>query len=82
MRSKPGTASSHENTDCRHDPGNVRSEYDGQHMTLETNDYAAFLTDLKTRIRAARTKAALVVKRELVLLCWQIGQGIAVGKSI
>jgi hypothetical protein len=51
-------------------------------MTLETNDYAAFLTDLKTRIRAARTKAALVVKRELVLLCWQIGQGIAVGKSI
>jgi hypothetical protein len=51
-------------------------------MTLETNDYAAFLTDLKTRTRAARTKAALVVKRELVLLCWQIGQGIAVGKSI
>jgi predicted nuclease of restriction endonuclease-like (RecB) superfamily len=45
-------------------------------MTLETNDYAAFLTDLKTRIRAARTKAALAVNRELVLLYWQIGQGI------
>jgi predicted nuclease of restriction endonuclease-like (RecB) superfamily len=44
-------------------------------MTL-SNDYAAFLNDLKTRIRAARTKAALAVNRELILLYWQIGRGV------
>ena len=31
-------------------------------------DYPSLLSDLKTRIRAARTKAALAVNRELVLL--------------
>ncbi len=44
-------------------------------MTLR-NDYAAFLSDLKTRIREARTKAALAVNRELILLYWQIGRDI------
>ncbi len=44
-------------------------------MTLR-NDYAVFLDDLKTRIQAARTKAALAVNRELILLYWQIGRSI------
>ncbi|MEY4531978.1 MAG: hypothetical protein RLZZ156_2701 [Deinococcota bacterium] len=44
---------------------------------LETPfDYPALLADLKTQIRTARTKAALAVNRELVLLCWSIGKQI------
>ena len=44
---------------------------------LETPfDYIALLSDLKTQIRAARTKAALAVNRELVLLYWSIGKRI------
>lgn len=39
-------------------------------------DYETFLSDLKTRIRAAQVQAALAVNRELVLLYWQIGQDI------
>jgi hypothetical protein len=38
--------------------------------------YAAFLKDLKERIRAAQIKAAVVVNRELVLHYWQIGRDI------
>ena len=40
------------------------------------HSYDTFLHDLKTRIRAARTRAALAVNRELVLLYWQIGRDI------
>jgi hypothetical protein len=44
---------------------------------LETSfDDAALLSDLKTQIQAARTKAALAVNRELVLLYWSIGKRI------
>ncbi len=39
-------------------------------------DYPSLLSDLKTQIRAARTKAALAVNRELVLLYWNIGRQI------
>jgi len=39
-------------------------------------DYAAWLTELKTRIHSAQQRAALAVNRELVLLYWQIGQDI------
>jgi predicted nuclease of restriction endonuclease-like (RecB) superfamily len=45
-------------------------------MSLEPADYATFLTDLKTRIRAARTRAALAVNRELIVLYYEIGCGI------
>ncbi len=38
--------------------------------------YAAFLEDLKSRIRAAQTKAALSVNRELIQLYWGIGKSI------
>jgi predicted nuclease of restriction endonuclease-like (RecB) superfamily len=39
-------------------------------------DYPTLLTDLKTQIRTARTKAALAVNHELILLYWSIGQQI------
>ena len=40
------------------------------------SDYPAWLEDLKARIRQARTRAALAVNRELILLYWQIGRRI------
>jgi len=39
-------------------------------------DYAAFVADLKSRIASARLGAARAVNRELILLYWDIGQGI------
>jgi predicted nuclease of restriction endonuclease-like (RecB) superfamily len=38
--------------------------------------YAAFLEDLKARIRTAQVKAALSVNRELIALYWDIGKSI------
>lgn len=38
--------------------------------------YDHFLHDLKSRIRAARTRAALAVNSELIILYWQIGRDI------
>lgn len=43
---------------------------------MTPSDYPAFLADLKTRIRQARTRAALSVNRELIALYWQIGRAI------
>ena len=40
------------------------------------SDYPALLEDLKARIRQARTRAALAVNRELIVLYWQIGRQI------
>lgn len=40
------------------------------------SDYAAWLSELKTRIHAAQQRASLAVNRELVLLYWQIGRDI------
>ena len=39
----------------------------------EPQGYAAFLAELKERIRTAQIRAALAVNRELVLLYWQTG---------
>ena len=41
-----------------------------------TLDYPLLLEDLRSRIRAAQTRASLSVNRELVLLYWEIGQRI------
>ncbi|MBE7495153.1 MAG: DUF1016 domain-containing protein [Verrucomicrobiaceae bacterium] len=41
-----------------------------------TSDYKQFVTDLKSRIASARLSAGRHVNRELVLLYWDIGQGI------
>ncbi len=43
---------------------------------VSTSDYAAFLTELKERIRIGRLQAGRAVNRELVLLYWDIGRGI------
>ncbi|MEK7717812.1 MAG: PDDEXK nuclease domain-containing protein [Pseudomonadota bacterium] len=39
-------------------------------------DYAAFVTELKTRIQSARLSAARAVNRDLILLYWDIGRAI------
>jgi predicted nuclease of restriction endonuclease-like (RecB) superfamily len=39
-------------------------------------DYPAFLTALKQRILHARTMAARVINRDLIMLYWDIGRGI------
>ncbi len=44
---------------------------------LSHPDYPAFLASLKDRIFRARISAARAVNRELVLLYWDIGRGIA-----
>jgi hypothetical protein len=41
-----------------------------------TREYAEFAIELKTRIQSARISAARVVNRDLILLYWDIGQGI------
>ncbi len=38
--------------------------------------YAEWLTELKTRIHAARQRAALSVNRELLSLYWQLGRDL------
>jgi predicted nuclease of restriction endonuclease-like (RecB) superfamily len=38
--------------------------------------YAAFLNDLKTRVRSAQLKAAVAVNTELIQLYWDIGRAI------
>ena len=38
--------------------------------------YAAFLSEIKSRILTARVRAALAVNHELVLLYWRLGRGI------
>ena len=45
-------------------------------LQLVTEDYTAFVGELKERIRNAQVRAALSVNRELVLLYWQIGRQI------
>ena len=51
----------------------TNNEFD---MEQSTDNYAQFLADLKTRIRAAQVRASLSVNRELVLLYWEIGRDI------
>ena len=45
-------------------------------LTTPPAGYADWLADLKGRIHAAQQRATLAVKRELVLLYWQIGRDI------
>ncbi len=40
------------------------------------SDYAAFLADLKARVRSAQLKAAVSVNTELIRLYWDIGRAI------
>lgn len=45
-------------------------------MNDMTRNYAAFLSDLKSKIASARNQAARTVNQELILLYWDIGQSI------
>lgn len=45
-------------------------------ITAIPADYADWLTDIKTRVTAARQRAALAANSELIKLYWQIGQDI------
>src|SRR6185312_13395677 len=47
---------------------------------LKPAGYRARLTDIRTRIRAARIKASLSVNRELICLYWDIG-GLIVNRQ-
>ncbi|HZG44293.1 MAG TPA: DUF1016 N-terminal domain-containing protein, partial [Longimicrobium sp.] len=47
----------------------------------ELAGYGELLDDLKTRIHAARVRAALAVNREMILLYWQIGGRILVRQN-
>lgn len=44
--------------------------------TIISPEYAAFVGELKARIRAARISAARAVNQDLILLYWDIGRGI------
>lgn len=44
---------------------------------IHTDDYRAFLSELKERIHTAQTKAALAVNSQLIGLYWDIGRLIA-----
>ena len=44
--------------------------------SLSSENYAAWLGEVKSRIQAARIVAARSVNRELILLYWDIGRGI------
>jgi len=47
-------------------------------VVTAVGDYGQLLEDLRQRIHAAQTRAALAVNRELVLLYWSIGRDILV----
>ncbi|MBD2261030.1 PDDEXK nuclease domain-containing protein [Pseudanabaena sp. FACHB-2040] len=49
-----------------------------QSFLLSDSNYAAFLDELKGRIRNAQVKAALAVNQELIRLYWQLGREILV----
>jgi hypothetical protein len=43
---------------------------------VKSSDYAEWLVQLKRDIAESRTRAALAVNHELILLYWRIGQSI------
>lgn len=47
-----------------------------KNVALIPADYSDWLTDIKTRVTAARQRAALAVNAELIRLYWQIGRDI------
>ena len=49
--------------------------------SISTAEYVAFVTDLKSRILAARLSSAKAVNRDLILLYWDIGQAIIAKQS-
>ena len=54
----------------------VARRLDPSDLVIQPANYEAFLTDLKSRIRAAQIRATLSVNRELISLYWHIGNSI------
>ncbi len=50
-------------------------------LSNPSSDYASWLGEVKSRIQSARISAARAVNRELILLYWDIGQGIVEKQS-
>ncbi len=48
----------------------------GKRDSVLPADYGAFISEIKTRIRAAQIRAGLAANRELILLYWDIGKMI------
>ena len=46
------------------------------HSLVKSPDYAAWLCEMKSRIRSAHLSAARAVNRDMILLYWDIGRGI------
>ena len=46
------------------------------HTLVKSPDYAAWLCEMKSRIRSAHLSAARAVNRDMILLYWDIGRGI------
>ena len=46
------------------------------HSLVKSPDYAAWLCEMKSRIRSAHISAARAVNRDMILLYWDIGRGI------
>ena len=46
------------------------------HTLVKSPDYAAWLCEMKARIRSAHLSAARAVNRDMILLYWDIGRGI------
>ena len=46
------------------------------HTIAKSPDYAAWLCEMKSRIRSAHISAARAVNRDMILLYWDIGRGI------
>ena len=46
------------------------------HALVKSPDYAAWLCEMKSRIRSAHLSAARAVNRDMILLYWDIGRGI------
>lgn len=47
-----------------------------------TQDYRAFLINLKDKIRSARLQAALAINKELIELYWHMGKQIIEKKKL
>ena len=58
-------------------PGSKNQKPDSGQAAVWTSDaYVIFLSELKTRIRAAQLRAVHAVNSEVILLYWEIGQDI------
>lgn len=53
----------------------------GRKTQLLPVNYAAFIDDVKRRVRAAQVRAVTTVNRELVSLYWEIGRDVLKGSK-